>query len=423
MLRLFSFGSGARLTMRTSEDAPLVICGHGMVAQRLIERLVALGHPFNGIVVFNAEPFSAYNRIQLSAVLANEIPEADLALKPQSWFARHKVSVFNHEPVTRIDTDRGTVTTAHGRVQAYSKLVLATGSRPSSLGISGEDLDGVLTFRTLADTRALINAASTHKRAVVIGGGFLGLEAAEGLRARGMAVTLLHRSDHLLNRQLDTTAGDMLKGLLAQRGLNILTGQSPAALLGKSRVAAVQLNDDTVMSTDLVVIATGITPNIDLARIAGLQCNKGICVDSRMRTSHPAVYALGECCQFGTHTFGLVEPGFQQAQVLAQHLCQTSEATEFSPGSIATRLKISGIPIFSCGRVQAGPATEDIQWQDRPEHRYGRLLVEQGQLVGAVLMGDTASGPWYADLIDSGRDISGYRDTIAFGQPYCEAAA
>ena len=409
--------------MRTSQDAPLVICGHGMVAQRLIEQLVALGHPFNEIVVFNAEPFSAYNRIQLSALLANEISETDLALKPQAWFGRHKVTVFNHEPVTRIDTDQGTVVTATGRVQPYSKLVLATGSRPANLGLSGEDLEGVLSFRNLADTRALINSASTHKRAVVIGGGFLGLEAAEGLRARGMAVTVLHRSDYLLNRQLDKTAGDMLKALLAQRGLNILTGQSPAALLGKNRVAAVQLNDDTVLSTDLVVIATGITPNTDLALDAGLQCDKGICVDSRMRTSHPAVYALGECCQFGTHTFGLVEPGFQQAQVLAQHLCRPSETPEFSPGAIATRLKISGIPIFSCGRVQPGPGTEDVQWQDRPEHRYGRLLIEQGQLVGAVLMGETASGPWYADLIDSGRNISEYRDIIAFGQPYCEAAA
>ncbi len=423
MLRLFSFGSGARLTMRTSQDAPLVICGHGMVAQRLIERLVALGHPFNGIVVFNAEPFSAYNRIQLSAFLANDMPEADLALKPRSWFARHKVTVFNHEPVTGISTDQGTVITAAGRVQPYSKLVLATGSRPSSLGIRGEDLEGVSSFRDLADTRALIKTASLHKRAVVIGGGFLGLEAAEGLRARGMAVTVLHRSDYLLNRQLDKTAGELLKGLLAQRGLNILTGQSPAALLGKDRVTAIQLQDDTVLSTDLVVIATGITPNIDLALDAGLQCDKGICVDGRMRTSHPAVYALGECCQFGSHTFGLVEPGFQQAQVLAQHLCQPSEATEFSPGAIATRLKISGIPIFSCGRVQSGPATEDIQWHDRPEHRYGRLLIEQGQLVGAVFMGDTANGHWYADLIDSGQDISGYRDTIAFGQPYCEASA
>jgi len=423
MLRFFLLDSGARFTMHTTQDAPLVICGHGMVAQRLIEQLVALGHQFSRIVVFNGEPYPAYNRIQLSSLLANESTEADLELKPRRWFSQHRVDVFNHEPVTHIDTEQNRVVTARGRVQPYSQLVLATGSRPTTLGIEGEQLSGVMNFRNLTDTRELIDRASKHRRALVVGGGFLGLEAAEGLRARGMAVTVLHRSGHLLNRQLDETAGDLLKTLLQQRGLEILTGCSPAALLGREQVNAVQLSDDTVLATDLVVIATGITPNTGLALSAGLECDKGICVDGQMRTSNPAIYALGECCQFGANTFGLVEPGFAQAHVLAEHLCQLPEARAFTPGDVPTRLKISGIPIFSCGRVQPGPETESIQWQDRPKHRYGRLLVEQGRLVGAMLLGDTSSGPWYAELIGGARDISDYRDAIAFGKPYCEAAA
>ncbi|RMJ02775.1 Nitrite reductase [NAD(P)H] [Marinobacter litoralis] len=409
--------------MTTNPNAPLVICGHGMVAQRLIEHLVANGHPFSKIVVFNGEPVSAYNRIQLSSLLANEVTETDLELKPAQWFSQHQVEVHNHEPVTRIDIEQSQVVTAQGRVQPYSKLVLATGSSPSALGLSGEDLDGVRMFRNLADTRAMIEKAGHHQRALVIGGGFLGLEAAEGLRARGMAVTVLHRSHHVLNRQLDRTSGDVLKALLEQRGLNVLTGYSPKALLGKKQVRAVQLHDDTVLATDLVVIATGITPNTKLAVEAGLLCDRGICVDPQMRTSSPSIYALGECSQFGSQTFGLVEPGFHQAQVLAEHLCLQADTQGFTPVEIPTRLKISGIPIYSCGRVEPGPDTETIQWRDGPKHRYGRLLIERNRVVGALLLGDTTNGAWYTDLIRSAQDISDYRNAIAFGKPYCEAAA
>ncbi len=409
--------------MTTHPTAPLVICGHGMVAQRLIEHLVANGHPFSKIVVFNGEPVSAYNRIQLSSLLANEVTETDLALKPAHWFSQHQIEVRNHEPIARIDVEQSRVVTAHGFVQPYSKLILATGSNPSSLGIPGEELDDVLMFRSLSDTRAMIEKTRYCQSALVIGGGFLGLEAAEGLRARGMTVTLLHRSSHVLNRQLDRTSGDMLKALLEHRGLSVLTGYAPKALLGKQQVKAVKLHDDTLLTTDLVVIATGITPNTELAAAAGLHCERGICVDQQMRTSHPAVYALGECSQFHNQTFGLVEPGFQQAQALAEHLCQQTDAQGFAPVEIPTRLKISGIPIYSCGRVEPGPDTETIQWRDGPKHRYGRLLIERNRVVGAMLLGDTTNGAWYTDLIRSAQDISDYRNAIAFGQPYCEAAA
>ena len=409
--------------MEHTQTPALVICGHGMVAQRLLEQLVATGHPFSRIVVFNGEPFAAYNRIQLSSLLANQVRESELELNPRSWFRQHKIEVYNREPVTAIEPHQRRVTTASGRTLAYHTLVLATGASPSRLGLPGADLDGVMTFRDLTDTRTLIHRAQTHRRAVVIGGGFLGLEAAEGLRARGMDATILHRSGHLLNRQLNPAAGELLKHQLQQRGLTVLTGTEPTALLGKDQVQAVQLSDGTVLATDLVVLATGIHPNKALAEAAGLACNRGVQVDSQMTTSNPHIHALGECCQFQEHTFGLVEPGYEQAAVLARHLCQVSGNPGFTPGEIATRLKISDLPIFSCGPITPGPHTETIEWQDYAQAVYGQLLVEHNRLTGAILLGDTSSAPWYSELIRSGTDISRYRDTIAFGKPYCDAAA
>ncbi|HET8850744.1 MAG TPA: FAD-dependent oxidoreductase [Marinobacter sp.] len=409
--------------MEDRQDNTLVICGHGMVAQRLLEHLVALEHPFSRIVVFNAEPFHAYNRIQLSALLAEQVSESALELKPWQWFREHRIEVCNHEPVTTIDSQHRQVTTASGRLQGYHTLVLATGARPSRLGLPGEDLDGVMTFRDLADTRALIRQARPNRRAVVIGGGFLGLEAAEGLRARGMDVTVLHRSGHLLNRQLNPTAGELLQRELQQRGLNIRTRTLPAALLGQGMVNAVQLSDGTVLATDLVVIATGITPNKAVAEAAALHCDRGVAVDNVLTTSDPHIHALGECCQFGKHTFGLVEPGYEQARVLARHLCRVPGDHAFQPGDVPTRLKISDLPIFSCGQIAPGPDTDVIEWHDRANSIYGQLLVEHNRLTGAILLGDTSSGPWYGELIMTGADITRHRDTIAFGKPYCDAAA
>jgi len=422
MLRLFSLLEEFN-SMEHTQDNPLVICGHGMVAQRLLEQLVAQGHPFSRIVVFNGEPFAAYNRIQLSSVLADQIQETGLELKPWQWFRKHSIEVHQHEPVTHIDPGQRQVTTVCGRIQPYHTLVLATGARPSRPGLPGEDLDGVMNFRDLADTRTLIRQAQAHRRAVVIGGGFLGLEAAEGLRARGMKVTVLHRSGHLLNRQLNPIAGDILRRRLQQRGLNIRTGTSPVSLLGRHQVRAVELGDGTVLATDLVVIATGITPNKGLAADAGLTCDRGVRVDPHLMTSSPHVYALGECCQFHDHTFGLVEPGYEQARILAQHLCQAPGAGTFEPGEVATRLKISDLPIFSCGRIAPGEHTELIEWQDRTRAVYGQLLVDGNRLTGAILLGDTTNSLWYSQLIRSGANISRYRDTIAFGKPYCDAAA
>ncbi|MDX1458898.1 MAG: FAD-dependent oxidoreductase [Marinobacter sp.] len=409
--------------MSVATGETLVICGHGMVAQRLLEHLVEQPQtPFERIVVFNGETTPAYNRIQLSAVLAGDASEDSLQLQQPDWYRQHKIEVHQGDPVVAINRSEKTVRTESGAIQAYSRLVLATGSRSASLGLEGEHLEGVMRFRDLQDTRRLISISQRHRRAVVIGGGFLGLEAAEGLRSRGMAVTVLHRSNHLLNRQLDCAGGALLEEALTRRGLSVRTHTSPVALLGRNLVRAVQLDDETLISTDLVVIAAGITPNTELAREAGLACGKAIRVNPQLHTSDPHIYALGECCQLAEQTFGLVEPGYQQAKVLAQVLCDPSSPAAFEPSSIPTRLKISGIPIFSCGQTEADKETESVVWQDYETNRYCRLLVRNQRLTGAVLFGETTDGPWYSERIQQADDISPYRAQLAFGKHYCEAA-
>ncbi|MBE94140.1 FAD-dependent oxidoreductase [Marinobacter sp.] len=409
--------------MSAKAEQTLVICGHGMVAQRLLEKLVAQPHqPFERIVVFNGETSPAYNRIQLSALLAGDANEDSLQLQQPDWYRHNNITVNQGDPVTAINREDRTVTTASGQTQRYTSLVLATGSRSASLCLEGESLEGVMGFRDLKDTRQLIQTSQRHRRAVVIGGGFLGLEAAEGLRSRGMAVTVLHRGSHLLNRQLDETGGALLEQALTERGLTIRTQTSPVALLGRNLVRAVQLDNETLISTDLVVIAAGITPNTELAREAGLDCERAIRVNPQLQTSDPYIYALGECCQVENQTFGLVEPGYQQADVLAQILCHSDSQAAFAPSTIPTRLKISGIPIFSCGQTEADPNTESVVWQDYDTNRYCRLLIRDQRLTGAVLFGETSDGAWYSERIQQADDISPYRAHLAFGKHYCEAA-
>jgi len=395
-----------------------------MVSQRLLETLCREQDPtFTRIVVFNGETAPAYNRIQLSLLLAGETDESTLALQQKEWFRDNGIEVCNAEPVVAINREDRTVTTGTGRVQPYDHLVLATGSRPAKPGLPGEDLPGVMTFRDLDDTRKLVETTRRQRRAVVVGGGFLGLEAAEGLRKRGMAVTLLHRSDHLLNRQLDTVGGQLLQRHMEERGVHVRTGTSPKALLGRSMVRAVQLEDETLISTDLVLFATGITPATELARNAGLACDRGILVNEQLHTSDSEISALGECCQLGDITFGLVEPGYQQAEVLAKVLGGHAPGAEYRPVETPTRLKISGVPIFSCGQVSRDPDTDSVVWQDHEQNHYCRLLIRNQRLTGAVLLGDTRDGPWYSQRILNQDDISRYRDHIAFGKHYCEAAA
>jgi len=405
-------------------EPTLIVCGHGMVAQRFLEELVSKAPiPYRNIIVFNGETSAAYNRIQLSALLSGDANEESLPLKPDAWFARHGIRVHHGEAVRAIAPENHTVTTSTGRVYRYDALVIATGASPARLGIPGEELNGVMNFRDLNDTRTLIELSQSRQRAVVVGGGFLGLEAAEGLLRRGMAVTVLHRSDHLLNRQLDPDSGKLLSDALTARGINILTSTSPIQLLGRDSVRAVQLNDQTLISTDLVVIATGITPNRELAQSAGLACGRGIQVNAQLQTSAPDIFALGECCEFNGENFGLVEPGYQHAKTLASVLAGTTDGAAYQPSVTATRLKISGIPVFSCGQQVPGEHTESLVWQDFATGSYSHLLVRDNRLVGAILVGNTSQGPWYQELITCNANIDRFRAQLPFGKPFCEAAA
>lgn len=401
----------------------LLVIGHGMVAQRLLEELHQRGHRFSQIDVIGGEPAPAYNRVQLSAVLAGDTSADQIRLQQDDWYRDAGILCHTGDPASHIDRRLQTVTTVSGRRFYYDHLVIATGARASRPGLPGEDLAGVHSFRDLKDTQRLIDLSQRYQRAVVIGGGFLGLEAAEGLRARGMSVSVVHRNPGLLNRQLDTTGSELLATRLRQRGLDIRTGTAPTALLGKHRVRAVQLDDGNLLATDLVVLATSITPNTDLARQADLPCDRGILVDDRLQTGDQRIHALGECCQVGDRTFGLVEPGYQQAEVLAEALCRPDSRQRYQPAAEPTRLKISGIPIFSCGQTSTDGSTESVVWQDYDQDRYCRLFLRGNHLVGAVLFGDTSDGLWYSQQIQHQQDISRWRASLPFGRDVCESAA
>lgn len=405
-------------------EPTLIVCGHGMVAQRFLEELVTKAPmPYTNIIVFNGETCAAYNRIQLSALLCGDANEESLSLKSDDWFTHHGIQVHHSEAVNAIAPDKHTVTTSTGGVYKYDTLVLATGASPTRLGIPGEELSGVMTFRDLNDTRTLIKLSQSRPRAVVVGGGFLGLEAAEGLLRRGMSVTVLHRSAHLLNRQLDPDSGKLLSNALTARGINVLTSTSPLQMLGRDSVRAIQLNDQTLIDTDLVVLATGITPNRELAQGAGLACGRGIQVNAQLQTSDPDIFALGECCEFNGETFGLVEPGYQHAKILASVLAEPADGAAYQPSETATRLKISGMPVFSCGQQTPDEHTESLVWQDLATDSYSHLLVRNSRLVGAILVGNTSQGPWYQKLITGKADIQRFRAQLPFGKPFCEAAA
>lgn len=401
-------------------ERDLVIIGHGMASQRLLESLVAGNHRWR-ITVIGAEPERAYNRILLSPFLAGEVASGQLPFAGADWYQCQGIRLHTGDGVRSIDREEGRVVTENGVCFPYDRLVIATGSRPSALGLPGENLEGVMGFRSLADAHWLTAQAMEGRRAVVIGGGFLGLEAAEGLRKQGMAVTLVHRGAYPLTRQLDATAGGLLAETLRERGLELALDSQPARLAGSSRVEALELADGTALPADLVVIAAGITPNREIAEDAGLDCGRGIRVDEHLTTSDSRIHALGECCEFQGRTYGLVEPVNRQADVLAQHLGGLSACYRDEP--VATRLKISGIDVFACGETHnPGDGTESIVYHDRRAGEYRHLLLRDNRLVGAILYGDASAGPWLFEHMQQGTDLGDWRPRLAFGEAHCEAA-
>ncbi len=400
--------------------APLVIIGNGMAAARLCEELRARD-PACPVTVVGAEPHPAYNRVLLSDVLARKVAVDDLALKPDAWWERHGIKVIRGVPATGIDRTEKKVTLADGSVLPYGRLVLATGSHPIRLPLPGADLAGVLTFRDLKDVEQLIAAARPGTRAVVIGGGLLGLEAASGLAAAGAETTLVHLMDRLMERQLDPAAAALLRGSLEARGVQVRLEADSARIEGTGQVSGLRLKDGTLLPADLVVMACGVRPNADLARSAGLSCGRGVLVDDQLVTSDPAIHAVGECAEHRGAVYGLVAPAYEQARALAAHLC--GERAAYEGSTVSTNLKVSGVYVFSAGAITGGPECEDILLTDTGRGTYRRLILKEGRLVGAVLFGDTSDGLFYLDLITNRTPIDAMRADLVFGRDAVAAAA
>ena len=392
----------------------LVVIGAGMASGRLLEHLFETAPDAFAVTLFNAEPRGNYNRIMLSPVLSGEKSYAEIVTHDDDWYAAHGVTCRFGERVTGIDRARKVVIGEHGEVP-YDRLVIATGSAPFIVPCPGHDLDGVIAYRDLDDTNRMIDMPP-GARAVVIGGGLLGLEAAAGLRLRGMDVTVLHLAGHLMERQLDPAAGYLLRKDLERRGISVMTGASTKCIRGDGAVEAVELEDGTVLPAELVVMAVGIRPAVALATEAGLTMGRAVQVDAQMRTSDPSIFAVGECVEFSGQLFGLVAPLYDQAKVLAATLLGQDAA--FAPKQLSTKLKVTGCDLFSAGDFADGPAREDIVYRDPARGIYKRLVIEDDRLVGAVMYGDTADGSWFFGLIRDEADIAPMRETLIFGPAY-----
>lgn len=396
----------------------LVMVGNGMAGVRTLEELLKLAPDLYDITVFGAEPHANYNRILLSPVLAGEQTIQDIMLNDEDWYREHGITLHLGKKITEIDRIKRQVVAEDGTTANYDRLILATGSQPFILPVPGKDLDGVISFRDIHDVDQMIIAASQHKHAVVIGGGLLGLEAANGLKQRGMDVTVVHLSQSLMDRQLDATASRMLRLSLEARGLKFLLGKETAELIGQDgRVSAVRFKDGDQVPADLVVMAVGIRPNTALAESACIHVNRGIVVNDTMQTFDPRIYAVGECVSHRGVAYGLVAPLFEMAKVCANHLAQMGIG-RYAGSVVSTKLKVTGIDLFSAGNFMGGEGTEEIVLSDPMGGVYKKLVLQDNKIVGGVLYGDTVDGAWYFQLLREGRDISDIRDHLMFGQSH-----
>jgi len=400
---------------------PLVVIGNGMAAMHLVEELTRRALGRYAIAVIGEEPRLAYNRVLLSAVLAQEVSRSEIELRPARWWSHRGVTLLYGRTATAIDPTIRRVRLADGATLPYARIALATGSRPIRLRVPGMELPGVVTFRDLGDVATIEAAARRGARAVVIGGGLLGLEAAHGLAKAGSQVTIVHLMDRLMERQLDARAAGMLKKALEARGVTVHLNAETVGIYGKGRAQAVELKDGTQIEADLVVVAAGIRPNVELAHGANLGIDRGILVDDHLQTSRPGIYAIGECAEHRGVCYGLVEPAYEQARVLAAHLA--GEEAHYPGSVLATNLKVSGVNVFSAGDFLGAAGTEQLVLSDPGLDAYKKLVVLGRRLVGAVLFGDTVDGLWYLDLIRSGASIEAIRDDIVFGRTLAERKA
>jgi nitrite reductase (NADH) large subunit len=399
---------------------PLVIVGNGMAAARLVDELtrVALGR--YAIAVIGEEPRLAYNRVLLSSVLAGETASHDIELKPAAWWRDRGVTLKYGSTATAIDVGRRELKVANEESVVFSKLVLATGSMPLRLSVPGADLAGVHTFRDSRDVDLLLTLAGQKKRVVVVGGGLLGLEAAYGLAKAGARVTLVHLMDRLMERQLDAPAAQLLKSLIERKGIEILLNANTARLHGETRVEGVELSDGRRIDADAVIFSAGIRPNVALAKDAGIAVNRGIVVDDCLQTGAADIFALGECAEHRGICYGLVEPAYEQARVLARHLA--GGAVNYAGSVVATNLKVSGVNVFSAGDFVGTEGSEAIVLNHARGGTYKKLVIAQGRLSGAVLIGDVSDALWYLEMIRNRQPIGEIRKDMMFGRSLASAS-
>lgn len=400
---------------------PLVIIGNGMAATRLAQEIAGRALGRFAVAIIGDEPRLAYNRVLLSSVLAGEIGFNEIDLKPAAWWRDRGVTLSYGRAATSVDLQSRRVVLADGRLVPFSRLVFATGSLPIRLNIPGAELPGVHTFRDSRDVDLLLALAAARKRVAVIGGGLLGLEAAYGLARAGAPVTLVHLMDRLMERQLDAPAAALLKRLVEEKGIDVRLNASTRAICGDGAVQGIELADGTRIAADAVIFAAGIRPNASLAQQAGARVNRGVIVDDCLATSVDGVYALGECAEHRGTCYGLVEPAYAQARVLAETLAGRKASY---PGSVvSTNLKVSGVNVFSAGDFLGADGAEAIVLSDAKQGTYKKLVIAGGRLTGAILIGDTQDALWYLELIRSGASIKTIRSDLMFGRALAERKA
>jgi nitrite reductase (NADH) large subunit len=404
----------------TNSRERLVVIGNGMAGCRAVQEVLKRDPDRYDITIFGAEPRVNYDRIMLSPVLAGEKSFADIVINDEAWYRDNGITLHSGRTVQAIDLAQRLIVVEGEQASPYDRLILATGSDPIRLPLPGSELAGVVTFRDLDDVGAMITAAARpDSRAVVIGGGLLGIEAAYGLSRRGMKATVVHLMDVLMERQLDASASFLLTEALVGKGVETVLGAQSEAIEGRDgQVTGLRLKDGRVLPCDLLVMSVGIRPNTGLARAAGLKVGRGVVVDDQMRTSDPNVFAVGECVEHRGECYGLVAPIWEMCRTLGETLTVGSAAYEGSV--LSTRLKVSGVDVFSAGRFGGGPGCEDIVFRDAGRGVYKRIVLEGGKVAGAVLFGDAADGGWYFDLMKSGEDVASFRETLVFGQAATE---
>ena len=401
---------------KRAERRRLVVIGNGVAATRTIEELQDLAPDAYEITVFGSEVQGGYNRVLLSPLLAGEKRLEEVMTHPPDWYRERRIALLPDDPIEHIDRGRRRVRSRSGVEADYDRLLIATGAVPLSLPVPGRELAGVIGFRDLKDVETMVEAARSDRRAVVVGGGLLGLEAASGLNCRGMDVTVVHVEQRLMERQLDEAASSLLRRELESRGIRVVLPAHVRRFTGAARLAGVELADGTLIPADLAVVAIGIKPNIALAQAAHIPCGRGILVDDTLATHDPAIYAVGECVQHRGTTFGLIAPLMVQARICATFLAERG-VRAYRATAPSAQLKVSGIDVFSAGELPERPGCESLVLRDPKRGIYRRVVIENDRLRGAVLYGDIRGSGWYVELMNQGRDIRALREELLFGEP------